>query len=190
MNLQGLLLAGVEMSASDMFLIAGSPPSFRKDSTVVQYGDVTLGVGDVEQLVHEIYNYAKDRPIDRLLAEGDDDFSFSVPGIGRFRANTFRQRGSLAAVIRIVMFTLPNPDELGIPKTVMDLTEASKGLILVTGQACSGKSTTLACMVDKINNERHDHILTMEEPLEFIHLPQKRIVTQRGVSGHTNGDVW
>jgi twitching motility protein PilT len=185
-NLQELLLAGAEMSASDMFLIAGSPPSFRKDSTVVQHGDVVLGVGDVEKLVHEIYNYAKDRPVDKLLAEGDDDFSFSVPGVGRFRANTFRQRGSLAAVIRIVMFTLPNPTELGIPKTVMDLTEASKGLILVTGQAGSGKSTTLACMVDKINEERRDHILTMEDPIEFIHRHKTSIVTQREVNGDTN----
>lgn len=185
MDLQELLRRGVEMGASDMFLIAGSPPSFRKDSVVMQDGECALGVKDVEQLVYAIYTYSHDRPVERLLAEGDDDFSFSVPGVGRFRANTFRQRGSLAAVIRIVMFTLPDPQKLGIPQTVMNLTEASKGLILVTGQAGSGKSTTLACMVDKINAERSAHILTMEDPIEFIHRHKRSIVTQREVNGDT-----
>lgn len=185
MGLTDLLLQATTTGASDMFIIAGSPPSFRKDSVVVQANATPLGVKDVENLVYEIYNFARGRSIDKLLMEGDDDFSFSVPGVGRFRANTFRQRGSLAAVIRVVMFTLPNPTSLGIPKAVMDLTDTSKGLILITGQAGSGKSTTLACMVDKINEERAAHILTMEDPIEFIHRHKRSIVTQREINGDT-----
>lgn len=186
MALTDLLLQGTQMGASDMFLIAGCPPSYRKDSVVIQQrGPAALTVGEVEGLVQEIYALTKGRPIARLLEDGDDDFSFSVPGIGRFRANTFRQRGSLAAVIRIVMFTMPNPVDLGIPQTVMSLTETGKGLILVTGPAGSGKSTTLACMVDKINTERASHILTMEDPIEFIHRHKKSVVTQREINGDT-----
>ncbi|MDL2254506.1 PilT/PilU family type 4a pilus ATPase, partial [Ruminococcaceae bacterium OttesenSCG-928-I18] len=126
-----------------------------------------------------------DRPIEKLLAEGDDDFSFSVPGVGRFRANTFRQRGSLAAVVRVVLFDLPDPSSLSIPEVVMSLGDFTKGLVLITGPAGSGKSTTLACLVDKINSTRADHIITMEDPIEYIHKHKQSIVTQREINGDT-----
>ncbi len=160
MNLNELLTMATQNGASDMFFIAGFPPAYRKDSQVTKASDEPLSVGDVEKLVREIYALTHDRPIERLLADGDDDFSFSAPGIGRFRANTFRQRGSLAAVVRVVMFNLPNPAQLQIPPAVMQLAACTKGLVLITGPAGSGKSTTLACMVDKINSERADHIIT------------------------------
>jgi twitching motility protein PilT len=123
--------------------------------------------------------------MERLLADGDDDFSFSVPGVGRFRANTFRQRGSLAAVVRVVMFDLPDPSSLDIPEVVMQLGDFTKGLVLITGPAGSGKSTTLACLVDKINATRADHIITMEDPIEYIHRHKRSIVTQREINSDT-----
>lgn len=185
MDLKQLLQFAIDVGASDMFFIAGYAPAVRKDSQVTRVAEQALSVGDVETLVRAIYSFTNDRPIEKLLAEGDDDFSFSVPGIGRFRANTFRQRGSLAAVIRVVMFALPDPSVLHIPDTVMDLTDYTKGLVLITGPAGSGKSTTLACLVDKINETRNAHIITMEDPIEYVHRHKRSIVTQREINGDT-----
>lgn len=185
MDLNALLKRATEDSASDMFLIAGFPPAYRKDSQVTHMTDEPLSVNDVEVLVREIYAHTNGRPIEPLLETGDDDFSFSAPGIGRFRANTFRQRGSLAAVVRVVMFDLPDPASLAIPDTIMKLGDFTKGLVLITGPAGSGKSTTLACLVDKIDEQRADHIITMEDPIEFIHRHKRSIVTQREVNGDT-----
>jgi twitching motility protein PilT len=185
MELNELLKISTSTGASDMFFIAGYPPAYRKDNQVTRIGDEPLSVAEVEGLVRAIYNLTNDRPIEKLLAEGDDDFSFSAPGVGRFRANTFRQRGSLAAVVRVVMFDLPNPADLAIPKAVMGLTDFTKGLVLITGPAGSGKSTTLACLVDKINECRPAHIITMEDPIEYIHRHKKSIVTQREINGDT-----
>lgn len=185
MELKELLYEATQAGASDMFFIAGFPPAYRKDSQVTKMEIGTLSVQDVESLVREIYQYTNERPIENLLAIGDDDFSFSVPGVGRFRANTFRQRGTLAAVVRVVMFDLPEPTSLSIPDAVMDLTEFTKGLVLITGPAGSGKSTTLACLVDKINDTRSNHIITMEDPIEYNHKHKKSIVTQREINGDT-----
>ncbi len=185
MELTSLLKRASEAGVSDLFFVAGTPPSCRKDQNVVQMSQESLSVTEVEQVVREIYHLAKDRKIDYLLDAGDDDFSFSLPGVGRFRANTFRQRGSLAAVIRVVLFDLPNPADLGIPDRVMDIANMTKGLVLVTGQAGSGKSTTLACMVDHINSTRAGHVITMEDPIEYIHRHKNSIVTQREISCDT-----
>ncbi|MFV0351816.1 MAG: type IV pilus twitching motility protein PilT [Oscillospiraceae bacterium] len=185
MELLNLLTKAIEKGASDLFLIAGAPPSYRKDGKVIDTGDDPLSAAQVEDLVTSIYSYTKGRAMGDLQQKGDDDFSFSLPGIGRFRANTFRQRGTLAAVIRTVYFDLPNPNQLNIPTVVMELTSLTKGLVLVTGPAGSGKSTTLACMVDKINNNRPAHIVTMEDPIEFIHRHKKSIVTQREINNDT-----
>ncbi len=185
MNLNEILNTATQAGASDMFFIAGFPPAYRKDGHVTSIGQEPLSVQDVEVLVREIYSHTNDRPMERLLLEGDDDFSFSAPGVGRFRANTFRQRGSLAAVVRVVMFDLPDPSTLAIPDVVMQLGNYTKGLVLITGPAGSGKSTSLACLVDKINNERADHIITMEDPIEYIHRHKKSIVTQREINGDT-----
>lgn len=185
MNLNELLRRATEDGASDMFLIAGFPPAYRKDSQVTRMCEEPLSVQDVERLVHEIYDLTNGRAIERLLETGDDDFSFSAPGIGRFRSNTFRQRGSLAAVVRVVMFNLPDPASLAIPEVIMGLGDYTKGLVLITGPAGSGKSTTLACLVDKINTQRADHIITMEDPIEYIHRHKSSIVSQREVNGDT-----
>ena len=185
MDIKQLLEIAGAQGASDMFFIAGFPPAFRKDSQVTKAVEEPLSVQDVEVLVGEIYAYTNGRSMQKLQETGDDDFSFSVPGVGRFRANTFRQRGSLAAVVRVVMFNLPDPSTLHIPPVVMSLGDYTKGLVLITGPAGSGKSTTLACLVDKINTARCDHIITMEDPIEFIHRHKNSIVTQREVNGDT-----
>lgn len=116
---------------------------------------------------------------------GDDDFSFAIPGVSRFRVSTFKQRGSYSAVIRVISFTLPQPSELHIPDAVMNLADSRRGMVLVTGPAGSGKSTTLACLIDRINHEREDHIITLEDPLEFLHPHEKGIVSQREISTDT-----
>ena len=140
----------------------------------------------LDLLVNQIYDVSKrDR---RNLNEGvDDDFSFALSGLGRFRVNVFRQRGSLAAVIRVIQFGLPDPAELGIPESVLSLADNKKGLVLITGAAGTGKSTTLACMIDRINRTRDAHIITMEDPIEYIHRHNKSIVTQREISIDTPG---
>ena len=111
----------------------------------------------------------------------DDDFSFAIAGVGRFRANVFRQRGSFGAVIRVIPFGLPEPGRLPHPDEVLRLARLQKGLVLVTGPAGAGKSTTLACIIDKLNHERSGHIITMEDPIEYVHKHGSCIVTQREV---------
>ncbi|MEG1870333.1 MAG: PilT/PilU family type 4a pilus ATPase, partial [Oscillospiraceae bacterium] len=141
------------------------------------------------EFIKEIYLLADNRNMHHILDEGDDDFSFAVKGVSRFRVSAYRQRGSLAAVIRIVTFELPNPSDLGIPDTVMELSKRSKGLVLVTGAAGSGKSTTLACIIDKINHTKNDHIITLEDPLEYLHRHGTSIVSQREISTDTESYV-
>ena len=141
---------------------------------------------DTELLIRSIYELDGNRSMNHFLETGDDDFSFAVPGLSRYRVSTYKQRGSLAAVIRVIAFELPNPEILGIPSVVLSLTSLTKGLVLVTGPAGSGKSTTLACLVDRINSSRQDHIITLEDPLEFLHRHKKSIVSQREISTDTD----
>ena len=128
---------------------------------------------------------SNNRNFDRFLEIGDDDFSFSIPGLSRFRVNTYRQRGSLAAVIRVIAFELPDPGILNIPEDVMSVSDFTKGMVLVTGPAGSGKSTTMACIVDRINHSREGHIITLEDPLEYLHRHDKCIVSQREICTDT-----
>ncbi len=124
-----------------------------------------------ESLIRQIYILAQNRKIDPFLESGDDDFSFAIPGLSRYRVSTYKQRGSLAAVIRVIAFELPDPALLGIPDSILQLTDLTKGMLLVTGPAGSGKSTTLACLIDRINSTRENHIITLEDPLEFLPYP-------------------
>ncbi len=170
--------------ASDLFLVAGLPLSYKVDGALRFLGE-RLMPDDTEELLRQIYAMASPRSMDPFLKKGDDDFSFSIPGLSRFRVSAFKQRGSLAAVIRIIAFSLPDPALLGIPEAVMELSSFSKGMVLVTGPAGSGKSTTLACLVDRINETRSAHIITLEDPLEFLHRHKKSIVTQREIATDT-----
>ena len=139
-----------------------------------------------ESLIRQIYILAQNRKIDPFLESGDDDFSFAIPGLSRYRVSTYKQRGSLAAVIRVIAFELPDPALLGIPDSILQLTDLTKGMLLVTGPAGSGKSTTLACLIDRINSTRENHIITLEDPLEFLHHHKKSIVSQREISTDTD----
>ena len=174
------------MEAADIFLVAGLPVVLKCHGHQERLPGDILKPDGIEVLVNEIYGVAK-RATTNLDAGADDDFSFSIFSLGRFRVNVFRQRGSLAAVIRVIHFGLPDPKELGIPESVLSLAENKKGLVLITGAAGTGKSTTLACMIDRINRNRDCHIITMEDPIEYIHRHDKAIVTQREISIDTPG---
>ena len=123
--------------------------------------------------------------MDDYLAEGDDDFAFAIPGLARFRVNAYRQRGSLAAVVRIVSFSIPDWEKIHIPQRVMDLASMTGGIILMTGTAGSGKSTTQACIIDRINRTRDCHIITLEDPIEFLHRNKLSIISQREIAVDT-----
>ena len=173
-----------ENHASDIFIIAGRPLSVKIDGKMSIFGE-RLMPEDTDRLIHQIYSMAGNRNIDPFLQTGDDDFSFSIPGLSRFRVNAYRQRGSLAAVIRVIAFDLPNPDILHIPEEVMSAADFTKGMVLVTGPAGSGKSTTMACIVDRINHSREGHIITLEDPLEYLHRHDRCIVSQREICTDT-----
>ena len=175
------LQQAVADEASDLFLVAGGPANEKIEGRIRPMGGERLLPPETEALVSEVYSLAK-RPMTQFLETGDDDFSFSVAGLARFRVNAYRQRGSMAAVIRIVSFDIPDWQELGIPAGVMDLADTPDGMVLVTGTAGSGKSTTQACIIDRINRTRDCHIVTLEDPIEFLHRHQKSIVSQREIS--------
>lgn len=186
MTLQDIITQAVGSDVSDIFFIAGLPVTFKRGGKQERLGEDFLRPDDIASLVDEIYELGN-RHRGHLEKGEDDDFSFAVPQVGRFRVNVFRQRGSLAAVIRVIRFGLPDPKELGIPESVLSLVDYKKGLVLITGSAGTGKSTTLACMIDRINRTRDCHIITMEDPIEHIHRHNKAIVTQREISIDTPG---
>ncbi|MDR2908622.1 MAG: PilT/PilU family type 4a pilus ATPase [Oscillospiraceae bacterium] len=189
MEVLDLLKDAVSRDASDLFLIAGLPVIFKINGQMVRVGEEKQTSSSIAQRIHGVYMLAGDRDLAKTAETGDDDFSFALPGISRFRVNVYRQRGTLAAVIRIITFDLPEPDSIGIPETVMRLSDNTKGLVLVTGTAGSGKSTTLACMIDRINRQRASHIITLEDPIEYLHRHNKSIVSQREIPTDTESYV-
>lgn len=176
-------------NAADVFIVAGKPISYRKNDQIIMYNDEPLTPELSAQMIAQIYNLADKRSLETLKRKGDDDFSFALPGISRFRVNAYRQRGSYASVIRIISFALPSAQELGLPQTIINLGDLSKGLVLVTGTAGSGKSTTLACIIDHINKTQEKHIITLEDPLEYLHRHNKSIVSQREIATDTQSYV-
>ncbi|NGM18057.1 type IV pilus twitching motility protein PilT [Xiamenia xianingshaonis] len=182
MKLEELLQQMVDVKASDIFIIAGLPLTYQLGSRQVRIGDSMLMPADTEAVVRSIYEVAgRDIAPFEAARNHDDDFSFAVAGIGRFRVNVFRQRGSYGAVVRVIPFSLPNPTEYHIPEDVLRTADFQKGLVLVTGPAGSGKSTTLATIVDRLNHRRQGHIITMEDPIEYVHRHGSCIVTQREI---------
>lgn len=169
MDITVQLKDAVARGASDIFIVAGRPLVYKLNGQLTNVDEARLLPPDTEEFVRQIYKLAKDRPMDRLMETGDDDFSFAVQGISRFRVSAYKQRSSLAAVVRVITFELPDPAALHIPEQVLRLADRTKGMVLVTGSAGSGKSTTLACMIDRINCTRADHIITLEDPLEYLH---------------------
>ena len=181
MELLDYLKYAVEEEASDLFILAGGPVCVKLDKRMTPVNSERVFPQETERLIMGLYELAN-RPPERYLSRGDDDFSFSVGGLARFRVNTYRQRGSLAAVVRVVAFDIPDWEKLSIPPQVMDLAEETHGMILVTGTAGSGKSTTQACVIDRINRTREAHIITLEDPIEYLHRDVKSIVSQREIA--------
>lgn len=182
MDINSVLKQAIESKSSDIFVIPGLPLTYKNNGKQDRkIDDGRLSAADTSEIIEKIYVLAG-RDSSRIRPErADDDFSFAISDIGRFRVNIFHQRGSLAAVIRVIQFGIPSPEALGIPSEVMDVTKYRKGIVLVTGQAGSGKSTTLACILDNINHTRTGHIITLEDPIEYVHNHGQCIVSQREV---------
>ncbi|KAF5048721.1 Twitching mobility protein [anaerobic digester metagenome] len=182
MNLIELLCIGTEKNASDVHLTVGLPPTFRIDGQLVSLIENKLTPEDTLDLVKQALD---EKRLNILNEDGEIDFSYSIPSVGRFRVNVFKQRGTYAMVLRIIPLEIPLMNELGIPPVVDELSRLPRGLILVTGPTGSGKTTTLASIINKINSERRCHIITMEDPLEYLHKHKKSIVNQREVGSDT-----
>lgn len=180
-ELMDYLKRAVEDRASDLFIVAGGIVTEKAGGRLRPISESKIFPQETERLITEVYRLA-DRPMDRYRETGDDDFSFAVSGLARFRVNAYRQRGSLAAVIRVVAFDIPDWRTLRIPEAVMDLAAVDHGMVLVTGTAGSGKSTTQACIIDRINRTREAHIITLEDPIEYLHRDQRSIVSQREIA--------
>lgn len=181
-NLHALLKAVVEKGASDLHLTIGSPPQLRIDGELVQLNTPPLQPAETKQLCYSVLTEAQKH---RFEEENELDFAFSIRGLARFRGNIYMQKGAVAAAFRYVPSKIIPLDQLGLPPVVGTLVEKPRGLILVTGPTGSGKSTTLAAMIDKINRERRGHIITIEDPIEFVHQHQNCMVNQREVGADT-----
>ncbi len=181
MDITQILKRAVDQKASDIFFIVGQPIAYKVGGQIIRQEGDFIGKAETQEAVDMLYHLADERETD-MRESGDDDFAISVPGVGRFRVNVFRQRGTWSAVLRSVAFELPDVATMGIPESVIRMSRQKKGIILVTGTAGSGKSTTLSYIIDQINSTRNCHILTLEDPIEFLHKHKKSIVSQREIS--------
>lgn len=178
MNIDQIVEEGLKRVASDIHITVGIPPNLRINGALIHLGEEPLKPEDTERLVREALS---EKQFAVLEDKGEIDFSYASPGKGRFRVNAYKQRGSYGMALRIIPLQIPTMQQLGLPTIISDLTRLPRGLILVTGPTGSGKSTTLATMIDQINRERNVHILTLEDPLEYLHKHQKSIVNQREI---------
>ncbi|MDO4330110.1 MAG: PilT/PilU family type 4a pilus ATPase [Lachnospiraceae bacterium] len=186
MEVSQLFTQAVEQGASDIFLIPGMPFSYKIGGRIRYQGTERIFPDEMDKMITQVYEIAGHRDMTKVLECGDDDFSFAIKGLSRFRASVMRQRGSLAAIIRIVRFELPDFRALNLPQSVIDISKMTKGLVLVTGPAGSGKSTTLACIINEINQTRNAHVITLEDPIEYLHRHNKSVVTQREIGNDTD----
>ena len=177
-SLDELLIQSVERKSSDIHLTVGRPPVYRIDGHLTPVEGERLMPGDMESMLLPLLD---ERHQEELKKEGETDFAHAIAGVGRFRVNIFRQRGTLACVMRILPFDIPDPESLGIPQAVVELTSKKRGLILVTGPTGSGKSTTLASLINVINRNYAQHIITLEDPIEYLHRHDKSLVNQREI---------
>ncbi len=172
----------VAKSASDIFIICGARLSYKAHGEIINTDLPPLTLQDTENIVREIFALANITLENGKLPETERDFAFSISGTGRFRANIYKQRGSYAAVLRFVPFELPLAAALGIPEQVMEFSKCKGGIVLITGAAGSGKSTTLSCIINRINRTLNNHIITIEDPIEYLHRHDKSIISQREIN--------
>ena len=182
MDITELLAFSVQHGASDLHLSSGTPPSIRVDGDVRKLNIPAFDAKDVNALVYDIMNDRQRKEYEEKL---EVDFSFEVPNLARFRVNAFNQNRGPAAVFRTIPSKILSLEDLGCPDIFREISDTPRGLVLVTGPTGSGKSTTLAAMVDYINNNKHDHILTIEDPIEFVHENKKCLINQREVHRDT-----
>ena len=181
-TLPELLHTMVQMEGSDLHITTNTPPQIRVHGHLVRLQAPDLSPSDTKQLAYSVLTDAQKKRFEETM---ELDFSFGIKGLARFRVNMFNQRGSVGAVYRLIPEKIRSFQELSLPPVLATLAEKPRGLVLVTGPTGSGKSTTLAAMIDKINKERHDHILTIEDPIEFVHQHQGCLVNQREVHSDT-----
>src|SRR5262245_7275334 len=182
-TMRDLLSIMVERGASDLHITAGSPPQIRVHGRLVALADTDrLTPQDTQRLAYSILS---ERQRQRFEEDSELDLALAIEGLARFRGNVYRQRGAIGCALRVIPMRVRTVGELGLPPIVEQLAARPKGLVLVTGPTGSGKSTTLAAIVDKINSERGDHIITIEDPIEFVHEHKKSLVNQREVFADT-----
>ena len=178
MTIDDLLIRARKMGASDVHVTVGIPPKCRVNGELVTLMEGRILPADSKALVEQMI---PGRLVERFNREGEVDFSYAIKGVGRFRVNIFKQRGTMSFVIRLVNTEIPSPESLGLPQSVLELVKKKRGLILVTGPTGSGKSTTLASLIHVINQTQNKHIITLEDPIEYLHSHEKSIVNQREV---------
>jgi twitching motility protein PilT len=178
MDLVNILKVGVEKKASDIHITVGVPPTYRINGELLSFNDIPLSPEDTLQLTRQALN---NEQFERIEKQGELDFSYSIPSLGRFRVNAYRQRSSYGLALRIIPNKIPSMEFLGLPEVAKDIARLPRGLVLVTGPTGSGKSTTLASIIDQINSERNCHILTLEDPIEYLHRHNKSMVNQREI---------
>lgn len=184
-KMEEYLKKAVEAHASDIFIIAGGHISYKVEGKIKDLSEEKVFADQTKELIRAIYEMAG-RSMERFEETGDDDYSFARAGLARFRVNAYRQRGSLAAVIRIVQFEIPDYQSLGIPEEIMKIARQQHGMVIFSGTAGSGKSTTQACIINKINQERRAHVITLEDPIEYLHRNNRCIISQREIAIDTN----
>src|SRR5579871_1929830 len=182
LSLSDLLKRMLEMNGSDLHLTTNSPPQIRVHGHLVPLDLPQMTPAETKQLAYSVMTDSQKHRFEENL---EMDFSFGLKGLARFRANVFNQRGATSAVFRVIPFEIKSFHQLNLPKVVSAMCDKPRGLVLVTGPTGSGKSTTLAAMIDKINTERHDHILTIEDPIEFVHMNKNCVVNQRDLHADT-----
>ncbi|SNR86394.1 twitching motility protein PilT [Anaerovirgula multivorans] len=178
MDIIELLTKAVEEKASDLHLTVASPPIIRVNGKLIKMNEIKLMPEDTKNMVQQMMT--SDQML-QLKEKGELDFSYSNPGLGRFRVNAYKQRGSYSMALRVVTFRVPTIEELHLPQIITELSKKQRGLILVTGPTGSGKSTTLAAMINYMNENRTEHVLTLEDPIEYLHKHNKSVVNQREI---------